>query len=169
MTSPLGTKTFATPSGTVTATTQTVDPVPQEIDAVAVAQIKEFEELALACWDFVSAYSGVKHTLSLESLDESFRAWQIESSRQYSDQRVVLMLGAYLGQRLTNDLDMEWVTVVDEFGTDYAVRSRRWEVLSFPFTAVSKRIENCQCDFMVSVYHTVSHTLTNGNHMPRRT
>jgi len=169
MAAPLGTKTFATPNGTVTATTQTVDPVPQEIAAVALAQIKEFEGLALACWDFVAAYLGREATLSLESLDKSFRAWQIESSRQHSDQMVVLMLGAYLGQRLTNDLDMAWVTVVDEYGTDYAVRSRQWEVLSFPFAAVSKRIENHQCDFMVSVYHTVSHTLTNGDHMPRRT
>jgi hypothetical protein len=169
MINPQETKTFATPSGPITATTQTVDPVPQEVAVVAAAEIKEFEELALACWDFVAAYLGRDVRLSLESLDEAFRAWQTESSRQYSDQRVVQILGAYLGQRLTNDLDMEWVTVVDEYGTDYAVRSRRWEVLSFPFAAVSKRIENYQCDFMVAVYQTVEHTLKNGDHMPRRT
>ena len=63
---------------------------------------------------------------------------------------------------------MEWVTVEDQYGTDYAVRSRKMEVLSFPFSSVSKRVENSQCDFMVAVYHTVDHTLKNGDHMPRR-
>jgi hypothetical protein len=161
-------KTFVTPSGPVTATTQTVEPVPQEVVLVSEAQLKQFEDSALRGWDFVATYLGHEVRISLERLDEAFRAWQAESPRRYSDQEVVQTLGAYLGQRLASDLNMEWVTVTDEYGTDYAVRSRHWEVLSFPFAAVSKRIENCQCDFLVSIYHAVDHTLKNGDHMPRR-
>jgi hypothetical protein len=117
MTEPLETKVFATPSGPVTATTKTVDPIPQEVTLVAAEQIKELEELALGGWGFIASYLGHDARLSLESLDGAFRAWQTESPRQYSDQMVVQILGAFLGQRLTTDLNMEWVTVVDECGT----------------------------------------------------
>jgi hypothetical protein len=134
---------------------------------VSVAESKEFGRLALMAWDFVAAYIGHEATLSLANLDEAFRAWQVEPARRFSEQEVEQVLGAYLGQRLAMDLDMEWVTVTDEYGTDYAVRSRKWEVLSFPFAVVGKRIQDSQCDFLVSVYHAVDHTLRNGDHMPR--
>jgi len=163
------TKTFPTPSGPVTATTETVETVPREVTLVSPAEIKEFERLALLAWDFLSAHVGHEATLSLEALDGAFGAWQADPGQLFSAQQVEQILGAYLGQRLVADLDMEWVNVTDEYGTDYAVRSRKWEVLSYPFAAVGKRIEDSKRDFLVAVYHTVEHTLKNGDHMPRRT
>ena len=100
-------------------------------------------------------------------VDEAFRAWQLESSRHHSEQEVENLVGAYLGQRLAKDLDMEWVSVTDEYGTDYAVRSRKYEVMSFPFAVVSKRIQDSKYDFLVAVYHAVEHTLKESDHMPR--
>jgi hypothetical protein len=161
-------ETFDTPSGPVTAKTQTVEPVPQEVVAASPEEIAHFEQLALLGWEFVAVYLGHEARLSLESLDEAFRTWQLEPSLKYSADQVIQVLGAYLGQRLSADLNMEWVKVTDEYGTDYAVQSRQWEVLSFPFAAVGKRIQDSQCDFLVPVYHTVAHALKNGDHMPRK-
>jgi hypothetical protein len=162
-------ETFQTPSGPVTATTQTIEPMAQKVTASSVAEVKEFERFALSAWEFVAAYLGHEATLNLATLDQAFRAWQLESSRRFSEQEVENILGAYLGQRLAADLNMEWVTVTDEYGTDYAVRSRKYEVMSFPFAVVSKRIEDGKHDFLVAVYHTVEHTLEEGDHMPRPT
>lgn len=167
MTDTSKTETIATPSGPVTTTTQTVEPVPQEILAASAAEIQGFHELAAQAKSFVTAYRGTGVRLSLRSLDEAFRDWQVEATRQFSEQQVVQMLGAYLGSRLTADLDMEWVVVKDQYGTDFAVRSKKVEVLSFPFSSVSKRIELSQYDFMVGVYHAVEHTIKNGDHKAR--
>jgi hypothetical protein len=160
-------ETLQTPSGAVTATTRTIEPVPQQVAAVSDHEAREFERLALSAWDFLAAYLGNDATLNLASLDEAFRAWQLDSLRHHSEQEVERILGAYLGQRLAADLNMEWVTVTDKYGTDYALRSRNFEVISFPFAVVSKRIEDSKYDFLVAVYHAVEHTLNEGGHMPR--
>ena len=63
---------------------------------------------------------------------------------------------------------MEWVTVTDEYGTDYAVRSTKVEVMSFPFSTVLKRIENKKYDFVHGAYYTVKEMLTNGQYQVRQ-
>jgi hypothetical protein len=63
---------------------------------------------------------------------------------------------------------MEWVVVTDEYGTDYAVRSKQSEVMAFPFSSVAKRIERDQYDFMVGVYHSVRTILESGEYKPRK-
>jgi hypothetical protein len=57
---------------------------------------------------------------------------------------------------------MEWVHVTDEYGTDLAVRARKYEVTSFPFSSVAKRIQNKQYDFMVGVYYAVQDAIASG-------
>ena len=42
--------------------------------------------------------------------------------------------------------------VTDQDGTDYAVRAKKFEVMSFPFSSVEKRVERNQYDFMVGIY-----------------
>ena len=62
---------------------------------------------------------------------------------------------------------MEWVTVTDEYGTDYAVRSTKVELMSFPFSTVFKRIEDKKHDFVQGVYYTIKEMLTNGEYKVR--
>jgi hypothetical protein len=50
---------------------------------------------------------------------------------------------------------MEWVVVEDEYGTDYAVRSKTVEVMGFPFSTVMKRIDDQQFDFLDGVFHAL--------------
>ena len=77
------------------------------------------------------------------------------------------MLGAYLGNNLVEELEMEWVVVTDKYGTDYAVRGKKYEVLSFPFSSVMKRIENNQYDFMAGVYYVVQVMIASGDYKVR--
>ena len=62
---------------------------------------------------------------------------------------------------------MEWVTVTDEYGTDYAVRSKSVEVMAFPFSTVLKRIEDKEHDFLHGVYHTLKQRLESSDNMRR--
>ena len=50
-------------------------------------------------------------------------------------------LGITLGDALAQELQMEWVTVEDEYGRDPALRAPGTTVLAFPLTMISKRVE----------------------------
>lgn len=89
--------------------------------------------------------------------------WQTSKAPKHSKEQVIEILGGYLGNKCVADFDMEWVTVTDQFGTDYAIRSKSVEVMAFPFSTVLKRIENKEYDFLYGVYHTIKHTLTSGD------
>lgn len=160
-------KTISTPDGEIHTTTTTVDPVPQQIVVVGPEEIKAFNAYASQGIAFVSAYiPGIKNP-TLKDFDEAFRLWQKEKKQRYSQQQVTEILGAYLGNILIKDLKMEWVVVTDEYGTDYAVRAKQYEVLSFPFSSVLKRIESNQHDFMVGVYHTIKASINDGEYKRR--
>ncbi|AJT40785.1 DUF3806 domain-containing protein [Psychromicrobium lacuslunae] len=50
-------------------------------------------------------------------------------------------MGAVFGDALAQELELEWVQVSDEYGTDPAVRVPGSTVLSFPLTIIAKRVE----------------------------
>ena len=77
------------------------------------------------------------------------------------------MLGAHLGERLVAKFEMEWVVVTDQYGRDLAVRSKRVEVVSYPYSSVSKRIASDQYDFMEGIYYAVQDVIENGNNKAR--
>jgi hypothetical protein len=58
-------------------------------------------------------------------------------------------LGITFGDALVQQLGLEWVTVEDEYGRDPAVRYPGTNVLVFPLTTISKRIEGGE---IVDVY-----------------
>ncbi len=154
-------KTLSTPTGTVSLTSTEVTPVPQQIVLLGAGKLHQIHELDEAAMQLLAEYRPGANP-SLKSYDEAFRLWQRDESRQFSTDDVVERLGAYLGNRLANDFDMEWVEVTDEYGTDLAVRSRKFEVISFPLSSVAKRIQNNQYDFMVGVYYAVQDALASG-------
>jgi hypothetical protein len=47
-------------------------------------------------------------------------------------------LGVALGDALAEELQMEWVTVEDEYGKDPALRFPGTTVIAFPLTMISK-------------------------------
>ena len=130
-------------------------------------EVVAIEELASKSKHFVAYYLPGRPNPSLSDFDEAFSLWQQEEERRYTEQEVIELLGAYLGSQLIADFQMEWVTVSDQYGTDYAVRARRYEVMSFPFSSVAKRIERSQYDFMVGVYYAVKQSIESGEYKTR--
>ena len=116
---------------------------------------------------FVSAYLPKVKSPTLKDFDEAFRLWQNEKKPRYTQQQVMEIMGAHLGNTLAKDLDMEWVVVTDEYGTDYAVRGKKYEAMSFPFSSVMKRIESNEHDFMFGIYHTIKTSIKDGEYMKR--
>lgn len=153
-------KTISTPAGPVSLTTTTLARVPQNFIPLKPSKLQQIRALDKAALEILEVYRPGA-TPSLESYDEAFRLWQRDESHRFSTD-VVERLGSYLGNRLADDFDMEWVELTDEYGTDLAVRARRFEVLSFPFSSVGKRIQNNQYDFMAGVYYAVKDAIASG-------
>jgi hypothetical protein len=156
-----------TPEGEVVSHVGKMEPTPQAVTIVEGDGLLYLQSLGDDSPVFVSYYVPDVKEPGLKDYDAAFRAWQLDESPPFSDQQVIELIGGYLGNKLTTDLDMEWVTVTDEFGTDYAVRSKKAEVMSFPFSSVQKRIENHQYDFVHGVYHTIKERLGSGEYKTR--
>lgn len=148
-------------------TTTTAEPTPQEINLASSKDVKAFDAYASQGVHFVATYLPTVKSPSLKDFDEAFRLWQSEGKRRFTEQQVIEIFGAYLGNKLIADFQMEWVIVKDEYGTDFAVRSKKYEVMSFPFSSVTKRIENKQHDFMFGVYHTVRSSIESDDYKTR--
>jgi hypothetical protein len=157
-----------TPDGEVIAHDTNVEPTPQTVTVVAGDDLAWLQSLGGDGPQFVSNYLPTVTEPTLKDYDAAFRAWQQDQSPQYDDQQVIQIFGGYLGNKCVTDFDMEWVTVTDEYGTDYAVRSTKVEVMSFPFSTVLKRIEDKKYDFVHGVYYTVKEMLANGEYKIRQ-
>ncbi|MBS0576511.1 MAG: DUF3806 domain-containing protein [Proteobacteria bacterium] len=159
--------TIQTPEGPVTTAKKTVAATPQKIELVGARKRLAFDASARQAREFVQAYLPGISNPSLGDFDKAFGLWQEEKDRRYTERQVIDLLGAYLGNRLAADFQMEWVTVTDRDGADFAVRAKKAEVMAFPFSSVAKRIQANQHDFMVGVYFTVQHTLASGDYRAR--
>jgi|GEM_PF-1057361 hypothetical protein len=159
--------TIQTPEGSITAHKSTVEPAPQKITVVSGNELKRLQSLDRRGPAFVATYLPDSREPDLKDYDRAFRAWQISNTPQHSKEQVVEILGGYLGNKCVADFDMEWVSVTDEFGTDFAVRSKSVELMAFPFSTVLKRIEDNEFDFLHGVYHTIKHTLESGDYKSR--
>lgn len=156
-----------TPDGEVISRDTKFEPTPQTITVVAADDLAWLQSLGSDGPKFVSNYLPSVTEPALKDYDAAFRAWQQDQSPPFDDQQVIQAIGGYLGNKCVTDFDMEWVTVTDEYGTDYAVRSTKVEVMSFPFSTVLKRIEDKKYDFVHGVYYTVKGMLTNGEYKVR--
>jgi hypothetical protein len=156
-----------TPGGPITAKRKIAPPEPQQVVLATTQEIRNIGALASQAKGFVETYRPGVQKPALKDFDEAFRVWQRERIRRFTEKQVVEILGAHLGSRLVEELDMEWVVVTDKYGTDYAVRAKKSEVMSFPFSSVAKRVEDNKYDFMVGVYHTVKQMIASGEYKVR--
>ena len=155
--------TIETDEGTVVGHTTEADAVPQKIVPVNATESRQFMAWAKEAEGFLSAYGEPQSENELKQYDEAFKAWQNSPTKKQTDQDVINFLGAYLGQRMVQDFDMEWVRITDQHGQDYAVRHKTSELMSFPFSSVTKRIEDKEHDFVHGVYHVLKHELEDGD------
>jgi hypothetical protein len=161
------TETIDTPGGQLSVSVKTVEPTPQQVTVATADEVATLRSYAARASKFTATYVPEAEQPDLKALDEAFRRWQKEGSATFTEQEVVETLGASLGEKLVADLDMEWVVVTDQYGTDYGVRSKRSEVMAFPFSSVLKRIERNQHDFMVGVFHSVRSMIESGEYKSR--
>jgi len=155
-----------TPEGTVRVEQLQVEPIPQKITLV---EGNDLEQLTSFPADnaFVKKYKPEVVEPTLVDYDDAFHAWQNDESGEYFDDDVIKIVGGYLGNRCIADFDVQWVRVEDQFGTDYAIRAKKSEVMIFPFSSVRKRIVKHEHGFVHGVYHTLKHLLESDNNMPR--
>jgi hypothetical protein len=151
--------TIKTPNGRVTAKEEVTAPEPQEVVVVEAESLQLLQSLMLEGPRFVSHFLPDVTEPGLEEYDLAFRAWQDSESTDFSNEDVIRIVGGYLGNRFVTDFDMEWVTVTDQYGTDYATRSKTVEAMAFPFSMVMKRVESNKDNFIFAVYYTVKDTI----------
>jgi hypothetical protein len=156
-----------TPDGNISVNKTTVDPVVQKIDVVTGDDLKGLKSLAKYGKKFVNTYLPEEMNFDLKAYDKAFQTWQMSKRPKHSNEEVIKIIGGYLGNKFITDLDMEWVTVTDEYGTDYAVRSKSVDVMSFPFSTVMKRVERGEYDFLYGVYYTTKQMIESGDYKKR--
>lgn len=156
--------TVQTPDGPITAKTATVDPHPQEIVRVSSEDRERFRRLADSAPAFLATYAGDVSEPTLKDYDRAFAVWQGSESPKHSEEEVIWILGALLGEKLVSNLEMEWVVVADEYGRDFAVRHVRSEVMAFPFSSVKKRVDDKKHDFLFMIFYTVKDRLDSGEY-----
>lgn len=156
-----------TPDGEVAAHKTTVEPPSQTITVVDGDDLSRLQSLDADGPEFVAHYVPDVTEPGLKDYDAAFRAWQLDAGKPYTDKQVIDLIGGYLGNKCVADFGMEWVSVTDRYGTDFAVRSTRIEVMSFPFSTVAKRINDKKHDFVHGVYFTIKEMLTNGEYKAR--
>ena len=147
-----------TPDGEFEVTETTVEQFPQEVTEVEDATRVAIDANASLGPAFVDEFVGGVSEPDLKDYDEAFRRWQlaVASGDTEIDSNVVIeILGCVLGNLLVTELDMQWVKVTDQYGTDYAVKGRSVEVFSYPFSTVAKRVENEEYDFMYNVFYAI--------------
>lgn len=155
-----------TSEGTVHAKQSQVDSFPQKITKVDGQDLQQLSSIPRDV-AFVKKYKPTTTNPTLVDYDEAFLAWKSDTSGEYSDEDVVRIVGGYLGNRCIADFDMEWVRVEDEYGTDFAVRAKKSEVMIFPFSSVQKRIEDQEHGFVHGIYHALKDLLESGDYKPR--
>jgi hypothetical protein len=154
--------TIQTPDGAVTADQTQVENYPQQIKKLTADEVAPLLAHAARANEFLAAYAPTQSEPDLKDFDVAFRNWQTSQSPAHSQDEVVQILGAYLGKKCVETLPMEWVSVTDEYGTDYAVRGTTQELMAFPFSTVQKRIDDKEHDFIHGVYHTIKHQMESG-------
>ena len=154
--------TIQTPDGAVTADQTQVENFPQQIKKLTGDEVAPLLAQAARANEFLAAYAPTESEPGLKDFDVAFRNWQASQSPAHSQDEVVQILGAYLGKQCVETLSMEWVSVTDEYGTDYAVRGTTQELMAFPFSTVQKRIDDNEHDFLHGVYHTIKHQMESG-------
>jgi hypothetical protein len=85
----------------------------------------------------------------------------------HSAAEVIDILGAYFGEICNQDLNMEWVTVTDNSGTDYAIRGVVVEVMAYPFSSVAKRVDSGESEFLYGIYYAIKDMVESGEYVER--
>ena len=160
-----------TPEGVVEAKKTTVDEIPQEISDIEDSVLEAIEANVSLGPVFVREFVPGVSDPNLKDYDEAFRRWQVaamNSDTDIANGTVVDIFGSVLGNSLVSNLDMKWVRVTDQYGTEYAVKGQASEVFAYPFSTVGKRVDRDEYDFMYNVYHAIKQSIESGEYLEKK-
>jgi hypothetical protein len=97
-------------------------------------------------------------------LDEVFGRWMNDTSKTKKDADFVInSLGAAFGQYLVDNYNMKWIIVKDDYGTDYAVIHKNWNIIAFPLSSVNKGIEQDKQNLFSSIELMIKQQIKDGD------
>lgn len=77
-----------------------------------------------------------------------------------SDTLKLQCLGITFGDAIAQELGLKWVVVEDEYGRDPALILEGTSIISFPLTAISKRIQAGEVVDVHALFQTACETIT---------
>lgn len=135
-----------------------VEPCPEEVSSLSLTARQELMIYSSKASDLFSDFGIDPSANFLERLDEAFSSWLHASDRLgYSVSDVVGILGAAFGDYCNESLEMDWVTVSDQYGTSTAIDGGEFEFRAFPFDSIWKRIDDAESGFFASIYAVLAH------------
>ncbi len=118
----------------MTTTDQKVEPLTDEMAAHVEKQRQwvrgHFTAEARGKYESIEEKLRLLDTIISSKWIEPTETWKLQS------------LGVTFGDALAQMLNLEWVSVTDEYGTDPALRYPGTTILVYPLTAISKRVED---------------------------
>jgi len=152
------------PAGEVTAWTATVEATPESVETLSQTEVEQLNADASEIQYFFQAFLG--RTLpdwTLADLDLAFEVWHQSTDRgRFSPQVVTRITGAAFGNYCNCSLDMRWLAITDLGGRDLAVRTQDDRVTGFPFSTVTKRIDDKETGFFVPVFNLLKQSAAAG-------
>jgi hypothetical protein len=141
------------PSG-VEAFRVTVAPYPITRRAIGQDLAEHLEQMRMEVPAFLRHFGVDTETpWTLEHLDEGFARWLSSPERAgYDDEAVTQILGAAFGAYCIEALQMQWVLLTDQDGTDLAIEGTEHAFRAFPMHSVRKRIRARETGFFVGVF-----------------
>jgi hypothetical protein len=97
--------------------------------------------------------------LTLAALDRAFAAWLASGPAAADANAIINCVGIAFGQALVDTVELQWVVVTDEYGTELAVHGLpdRGDVLVYPANFVAKRWERRESNFLEGALRRIAH------------
>ena len=128
----------------------------QRIEILTEAERAWVAENVARARDLGRKYGGDPETSSAPSLAALDAIWSVFGAHLRSSGEdpnfLINMIGLAFGQRLVDELGLEWAVVTDEHGTEIAVHGQPNDILVFPTNAMAKRWTSGDENFVVDLY-----------------
>jgi hypothetical protein len=96
--------------------------------------------------------------ITLSILDKAFRTWMSTSPTDITQiNEVINAIGITLGQKMVDNLGLNWVIASDPYGTELAVYGfpKEGEFLIYPANLIAKRWERKEINFIEKTYKDI--------------
>ncbi|MGD0174960.1 MAG: DUF3806 domain-containing protein [Anaerolineales bacterium] len=113
---------------------------------------------------FIKAFSpdDAEKEITLTILDRAFTAWTATTPTDVQHiNEVIDNVGIVVGQKLVDDLGLNWVVTKDQNGIDLAVLAypNKGDILFYPVKLIAERVERRETNFIENLYKNLEQQL----------